>query len=136
MNAIDTNVLIYTIDVGDAGKRRRSLELIESLPESETIIPWQVACEVGAVLRKMERLGRFRGDYESTVSALRCCFPIALPGVGVLSRAARIEADTQVSPWDALLLAACAEAGVTKLFTEDIQSRRVVEGVTIVTPFE
>jgi predicted nucleic acid-binding protein len=40
MNAVDTNVLIYSIDARDAGKRRRAVELIASLPESETVIPW------------------------------------------------------------------------------------------------
>lgn len=42
----------------------------------------------------------------------------------------------QVSPWDALLIAACADAGVTQLFTEDMQGRPVIEGVTLVDPFK
>lgn len=129
-------ILIYSIDASEPDKRRRALALIESLPENETVIPWQVACEVAAVLKKMTRSGRFIGDYLETVTALRSTFPIALPGVAVLSRAAALEQSAQLSTWDALLIAACCEAGVRRLYTEDIQSRKVIEDVEIVHPFE
>ncbi len=39
MNAVDTNVLIYSIDASDAVKRKRALELIESLPVADTVLP-------------------------------------------------------------------------------------------------
>ncbi len=136
MNAIDTNILIYSIDAGEPAKRRCAVELLESLSEPETVLPWQVACEVAAVLRKMARAGRFTGNYIETVAALRSCFPIALPTVGVLNRAAQIEVEAQLSTWDALLVAACAEAGVKCLFTEDIQSQTLVDGVQLINPFD
>lgn len=124
MNAVDTNVLIYSIDSRDPDKRRRAVELIESLPETETVIPWQVACEVAAVIRSMEAAGKFRGEYSEAVSSLRSCFPIALPQYSTVERSLRIQVRDQVSPWDALLIAACADAGVTRLYTEDIKGNR------------
>lgn len=136
MNAIDTNILIYSIDASEPEKRRRALALLDSLPENETVIPWQVACEVAAVLKKMTRGGRFTGDYLETVTALRSTFPIALPGVSVLSRAAALEHSAQLSTCSALLIAACCEAVVRRLYTEDIQSRQAIEGVELVHPFE
>jgi len=136
MNAVDTNVLIYSIDARDSVKRRCALDLLESLPETETMIPWQVACEVAAVIRSMAAAGKFRGDYSEAVSALRSCFPIVLPQLSALERSLRIQVRDQVSPWDALLIAACADAGVTRLFTEDMQGQRAIEGVTLVNPFE
>ncbi len=135
MNAVDTNILIYSIDAADEKKRRRSLELIESLPLGETIIRWQVACEVAAVIRSMSNTGRFKGNFEEAVSSLRACFPIVVPAISSLDRSLRIQRDDQVSPWDALLIAACADAGVTQLYTEDLQSKRVIDGVQIVNPF-
>ena len=135
MNAVDTNVLIYSIDANDDRKRRRALDLIEALPESETIIPWQVACEVAAVLRSMATTGKFRGNYARAVSALRDCFPIVLPQLSALEQSLLIQARDQVSPWDALLIAACAEAGVTRLYTEDMQGKPTINGVTFVDPF-
>jgi predicted nucleic acid-binding protein len=61
MNAVDTNVLIYSIDAADQTKRLRANSLIESLVEADTVIPWQVACEVAAVVGAMTRSGWFRG---------------------------------------------------------------------------
>jgi predicted nucleic acid-binding protein len=135
MNAVDTNILIYSIDAADERKRRRSLELLETLPPAETIIPWQVACEVAAVIRSMSNSGRFKGDFSEAVSSLRACFPIALPSISSLERSLRIQRHDQVSPWDALLIAASADAGVTRLYTEDLQGKRVIDGVEIVNPF-
>jgi predicted nucleic acid-binding protein len=135
MNAVDTNVLIYSIDARDPGKRRCALDLLESLPETETIIPWQVACEVAAVIRSMAMAGKFRGDYVEAVSSLRSCFPVVLPQLSALERSLRIQVRDQVSPWDALLIAACADAGVTRLFTEDMQGKPAIEGVALIDPF-
>lgn len=135
MNAIDTNVLIYSIDAGDDKKRLRALQLIESLPENQTVIPWQVACEVAAVIRSMANAGKFLGDYAEAVNSLRSCFPIAVPQISALERSLTIQTQHQVSVWDALLIAACAEAGVTRLYTEDLQSKPMIEGVEIVNPF-
>lgn len=135
MNAVDTNVLIYSIDAFDAGKRRRAVELIETLPVAQTVIPWQVACEVASVIRSMAAADRFRGDYAEAVTSLRSCFPVALPQHSTLERSLRIQLRDQVSIWDALLIGACADAGVTKLYTEDMQSRQVIEGVTLINPF-
>ena len=124
MNAVDTNVLIYSIDASDPRKRRRALELLESLPEAQTVIPWQVACETAAVVRSMASTGKFRGDYAEVVTSLRECFPLALPQQSTLARSLRIQTRDQMSVWDALLVAACADAGITSLYTEDMQSRR------------
>lgn len=40
-----------------------------------------------------------------------------------------------LSHWDSLLLAACKEAGVTTLFSEDMDSGTDYDGLTVVNPF-
>lgn len=135
MNAVDTNVLIYSIDARDPRKQQIALGLLTSLPEAETIVPWQVACEVAAVLRVMRDAGRFTGDYAEAVAALRTCFPVHVPTVPTLERSLRLQTTLQVSVWDALLIAACAEAGVKTLYTEDLQSQPVIDGISIINPF-
>ncbi|MEK6701786.1 MAG: hypothetical protein AABZ53_05955 [Planctomycetota bacterium] len=87
------------------------------------------------MLGSMSRTGRFRGDCSEAIASLRTCFPIVLPQLTTLDRSLRIHAEFQVSSWDALLIAACADAGVTRLYTEDMQSRPVIEGVELVNPF-
>ena len=135
MNAVDTNILVYAVDRHDDAKRVRVLDLLEGLSGEDTRMPWQVACEFGAVLQRMARDGRFVGDYGATVSSMRNRFPVVLPRFEVLERALKIQLQAQVSSWDALLIAACADAGIARLYTEDIQSRPEIEGVKLVSPF-
>ncbi|HMN41668.1 MAG TPA: PIN domain-containing protein [Phycisphaerales bacterium] len=135
MNAVDTNVLVYSIDVAEPVKQRLAEELIETLSEDDTVIPWQVACEVAAVLRTLANTGRFTGDYAEAVVGLRTCFPVSMPQLSTLERSLHIHTRYQMSIWDALLIAACADAGVTRLYTEDMQGRPTIEGVTLVNPF-
>lgn len=41
-----------------------------------------------------------------------------------------------LSHWDSLLLAACADAGVTRLYSEDMQHGADIDGVKIINPFK
>ena len=47
MNAIDTNVLVYSIDHDEPAKQAQAINLLERLaqPFVETLLLWQVACE-------------------------------------------------------------------------------------------
>lgn len=42
----------------------------------------------------------------------------------------------QLSHWDSLLLAACLEAGVDTLYSEDMQHGHDYDGVTVINPFQ
>jgi len=41
----------------------------------------------------------------------------------------------QLSPWDALIVAAALEAKCERLLTEDLQHGQIIEGLEIVNPF-
>jgi predicted nucleic acid-binding protein len=40
-----------------------------------------------------------------------------------------------LSHWDAMLLVACREAGVTTLYSEDLDAGTTYDGLSIVNPF-
>ena len=61
MNAVDTNILVYSLDKHDDAKRKRALAFLGGLSGEETVLPWQVACEFSAVLSRLVRTGRFDG---------------------------------------------------------------------------
>lgn len=128
MNAIDSNVLIYSLDSADVHRGPVAIRLLASLRPSDTVMLWQVACEVGSVIVRHVRSG------QSPPEALDV-IPIVLPTVAVPDTALRISREHQVSSWDSMLVAACCEARVARLYTEDVQSRRTIEGVEIVNPF-
>jgi predicted nucleic acid-binding protein len=61
---------------------------------------------------------------------------LVLPSDSVLNRAEQLTTRASVSFWDAMLLAACREGGITRLFTEDFDaSLSKPAGVEIVNPF-
>ena len=53
----------------------------------------------------------------------------------VLIRAYSLHVDQRWSFWDALIAAACLDAGVTRLYTEDLPGRTPPDGLEIINPF-
>lgn len=58
-----------------------------------------------------------------------------MPTAQVISTYFDLRARFSLSHWDSMLLAACKEAGVTTLFSEDMDPRTDYGGLTIVNPF-
>lgn len=55
---------------------------------------------------------------------LRLVLPLIKPTDAVLDSARAIQADISAHYWDCLLFAACLDAGVTRLYTEDVPGGR------------
>jgi predicted nucleic acid-binding protein len=134
MNAIDTNIFIYSVDSRDRRKQDLALATLDNASRDDTITPWQVACEIGSVLRKHVADGTFDGDYAQTVRALRHRFPVVVPRDVILDEALELMREAKLSYWDSLLLASCRDAGVNRLYTEDLQGRATIAGVKMVNP--
>jgi len=61
---------------------------------------------------------------------------VILPSENVLMRAEQLTATHNLSFWDSLLVAACIEGGVTRLYTEDFDaSLSSATGIEIINPF-
>jgi predicted nucleic acid-binding protein len=135
MNAVDTNVFVYAMHGEDQRKRERAVALLAGLRESNTVLLWQVACEVGAVFSRHIAQKALPASAYDSITAARERFPLALPSAEMLRTGLEIHRSHQVSYWDAMLIAACADAGVTRLYTEDDQSMPTIAGVEIINPF-
>lgn len=133
MNAVDTNILLYVRDPRDRVKQETASELVGSLPDS--VLLWQVACEYISASRKLQSMGYGRSRAWEDISRLARVWPLRFPSSRVLSRAQSLSEVHSLSVWDAFLLAACAEADVENLYTEDLQHGSTVEGVRITNPF-
>ena len=133
MNAVDTNVLFYVHDPRDAAKRVIARELVESL--SDGVLLWQVACEYVAVSRKLESFGYSSVHAWQYIRELQEAWDTLLPTWEVLERAEVLLRRYSLSSWDALIVAACLEAGVTRLYTEDFDDSVRAEGLEVVNPF-
>ena len=59
-----------------------------------------------------------------------------LPSESVLIRAENLTATHNLSFWDAMIIAACMEGGITRFYTEDFDdSLSKTTGIEIVDPF-
>lgn len=138
MIAVDTNVLLYAIDDSEPEKSRQALAPIEELTKAAQplVLLWQVAAEFLAGLRRWENLGRIRRiDTEIYVHRFLGPLQVLLPTEASLRMSLDLSARYRLSHWDALLLAACHEAGVITLFSEDLSHGMKYDAVTVVNPF-
>jgi predicted nucleic acid-binding protein len=133
MNAVDTNVLIYAHDRRDPRKQVLAVSLIQS--QADGALLWQVACEYLSASRKLESQGYSLEQAWQDIRDLRSVWTTILPTWRVLDRAETLMASFSLSFWDALILAACLEGGVDRLYTEDFDAYPRVGGLEVIDPF-
>jgi predicted nucleic acid-binding protein len=67
---------------------------------------------------------------------LRVLWKLIVPSENVFVRAKQLTGTHNLSFWDAMILAACMEGNITRLYTEDFDnSLKQATGVEIVNPF-
>ena len=134
MNAVDTNVLVYVRDPRDPAKQQEAVKLTTSMGDGALL--WQVACEFVSASRKLAPFGFTQAEAWRELERLRRLWTMILPSENVLTRAEQLTATHNLSFWDSLLLAACIEGGVTRLYTEDFDaSLSRATGIEIINPF-
>lgn len=138
MNAVDTNVLVYSLDVDDPGKQAKAKGLLAGLAQAptETVLLWQVAGEFLSWLRKWELAGRVSSaDVEAHIRDFLAMFPLVLPSAEVFRIYFDLHSRFSLSHWDAMLLAGCKVAGVSTLYSEDLDAGTDYDGLAVINPF-
>ena len=137
MNAADTNIWVYAIDHRDLERRQKARDLLNQLGGSgETVIPWQVASEFVNCLRRFENRGVITtSTIDHWVEWMIELFPIVTPQHTTVITALDLSRRYSLSHWDSMLLAACVEAGVTTLYSEDLSNGQRYDSVLVVNPF-
>ncbi len=131
--ALDTNLLAYAAGVNGAERQRVALELLGKLSESETFLPVQALAELFRVLvgkaKISPRLAR------TTILRYRDTYPQIETSSSVFLSAMDLAVDHKIGIWDAIMLAAAAEAGCRILLSEGMQDGFTWSGVTVADPF-
>ena len=135
MIAVDTNVLVYAVDANEPVKGARAVALLKELESQPTVLLWQVVCEFGAVLLRKKPKSDINVGIPDVLNAWMGMFPVVTPSPAVVRMAWKLIDAHQMSYWDSLLIAACIDSGVTRLYTEDLQGKPVIESIEIVNPF-
>ncbi len=132
MIGIDTNVIVYAEGVNDPERQAAALVLLSGIPRDQIVISVQVVGELFNVLTKRgvaREQARQRALFWKESLAIR---ETSLPLMDV---AMRFATEHRVRIWDALILAAAAEARCDLLLSEDFQDGFAWRGVTVVNPF-
>ena len=125
----DTNIVVYAFSKDDA-----KIAVAEAIIEKQPTISVQVINEFLNVCRK--KLGMdIPTRHKLARELIAGCNIVALEP-RVSEKAMEIEAEGQISYWDALIVAAALLSGCETLYTEDLQHGRIFDGqLTVVNPF-
>jgi predicted nucleic acid-binding protein len=138
MNAVDTNVLLYSVDRHEPDKQLKAQQLLSQLHSAAepTILLWQVLGELAGQLRRWRDQGKLTPiEFSQHIQAFRHVFPLVLPAPEAFDRAMSLAERFSLSHWDSMILGACQSAGATRLYTEDIGAPRNIDGIELVNPF-
>lgn len=131
--AIDTNFLVYAEGMNGITRRDQAAATIDPIPAGDIVIPAQVLGELYNVLTRKGGLPRDKA--RELVLDWRNRFAVIGTSEGLVARAMDLAVDHRMVIWDAIILAAAAEAGCAVLLSEDMQDGFTWGGVTIVNPF-
>ena len=128
MYLIDTNILTCAQGAGARSEVTRQMILAGG------VISVQVLNEFAAVLRR-----KFSFEWEVIAEAIAdvrtALDPVRPIDVGIHTEAVSLARTHGFSIHDSLIIASALEAGCDTLLTEDLQTGRRIEGLTIVNPF-
>jgi predicted nucleic acid-binding protein len=131
--ALDTNVLVYAAGVNGFPRKMAALGLLRKLSVENTVLPAQTLSELYNVL--VRKAAQSRAEARLTVLGWIDTFPVAETSPAVAAAAIGLATDHRLGIWDAVILAASAQAGCRLLLSEDLQDGFTWSGLTVTNPF-
>jgi predicted nucleic acid-binding protein len=131
--ALDTNILVYAEGVNGEARQRAALQILSRLPRTTTFIPVQVLAELFRVLVGKSPFSPKVA--QARIADWQASFPLVDTSTSVLTSALDLAVQHKLRVWDAVILAAAAEAQCRLLLSEDLQDGFSWRGVTVVNPF-
>lgn len=129
----DTNVLLYAQDLDAPHKRERSRQLMAEVAAVGCgVISTQVLQEYYVTATR--KLGVAPLAAKSVVQSFRM-FEIVQLSPDLIEQAIDRSVLSQLSFWDALIVAASAASGCTTIYSEDLNAGQAIGGVRVVNPF-
>ncbi len=132
---VDTNVLVYSLDVGKPGKHERAAAWMDAMWVSRRgRLSFQVLQEFYVTVTEKLAPGLDRDRARAEVRDLMAWRPLAI-APPVLEGAWVVQDRFSISWWDALIVSAAQVSGCRFLLTEDLQDGQDLDGTQIVNPF-
>jgi len=137
MNArtfIDTNVLIYAHDTDAKAKHTAAKSIVRELwSERNGVLSPQVLQEFYAnVTKKIPHpLSKESARLVVSTYAIWCIETTSAE----ISNAFRIEDESRIGFWDALIVASALKSGASRILSEDMNAGQTIAGIRIENPF-
>src|SRR6266702_1419545 len=131
---VDTNILVYAHDIDAGTKQRTAHTLLLRLAQGRTgVLSMQVLQEFYVTATRKLITPRPKSEARAVVDDFaHWCVPTS---PAEIVHAFRIEDESRISFWDALIVAAAARAGATRILSEDLNPGQTIEGILIENPF-
>ena len=129
--ALDTN--IYAEGVNGEDRKAIATGILAGFAEEEIILPVQALGELFTVLTRKARWPA--AEARAAILGWHDAYPVVDTSSSVLLDAMELATSHQLSLWDAIMLAAAAQAGCRMLVSEDMQDGFIWRGITVRNPF-
>ena len=131
---VDTNVLIYAHDTEASAKHRIAKAVLRDLWSERTgVLSVQVLQEFYVnVTRKIP--SPLSKDLARLVVSSYAIWSMETTPAEIAS-AFRIEDESRISFWDALIVSSAAKSGATRILSEDFSAGQRIAGILIENPF-
>jgi predicted nucleic acid-binding protein len=133
---LDTNIAIYAVDSGDAGKQKTSLELLVRARANDAgWLSYQVVQEWFNVVLRRSSCRLTIIEAEAAYNKLLEPLNRVESSRDLITAALSLHSRERLSWWDSLIVAAAVLGRCDTLLTEDLQHGQVIRGVRIENPF-
>ncbi|MGD2158379.1 MAG: PIN domain-containing protein [Anaerolineales bacterium] len=132
---IDTNLLVYMYDLSEPEKRRRSINVLQSVHEAESgALSAQALSEFYNVVTRKLAPPLTATQAEDQLHRLARVWPVFPVTTQVVFEAARGSRRYKFSFWDAQIWAVARLNHISLVLSEDFSPDAVIEGVRFVNP--
>ena len=133
---LDTNVLVYTFDPREPAKQTRAIELVTEALQGHGIISFQVVQEFLNVASRKFVQPLSAADCRDYLDGVLEPLCEVFPTMDLYRRAVEFMERWKYGLYDSLVVTAALDGGCRTLYSENLHDGQVIEGLTIVNPFE
>jgi predicted nucleic acid-binding protein len=131
---VDTNVLIYAHDIDANTKHAIAKEFLRELWSERTgVLSAQVLQEFYVTVTRKIASPMSKDSARSVVSSYAPWCVETTPAE--IFAAFRIEDESRIGFWDALIVSSAVKSGATRIFSEDLNAGQRIAGIVIENPF-
>ena len=131
---VDTNILIYAHDVDAKLKHEVARKILRELwTERVGVLSMQVLQEFYVNVTRKIASPLPKDVARQVVNSYSIWCMETTPNE--IATAFRIEDESRIGFWDALIVASAAKAGTVRILSEDLNAQQVIAGICVENPF-